>query len=75
MTVLLRCRVEDRMKQAADQISQKMGTSTEELVRIFLAALVQGRKMPFLPSAETEEDEMLGPVERRREVADFFHEN
>ena len=75
MTVLLRCRVEDRMKQAADQISQQMGTSTEELVRIFLAALVQGRKMPFLPSAETEEDEVLGPVQRRREMVEFFDEN
>ena len=63
------------MKQAADEISQKMGAFTEELVRIVLAALVQGRKMPFLPSAETEEDEMLGPVERRRAMAEFFDEN
>ena len=63
------------MKLAADEISQKMGTSTEELVRIFLAALVQGRKRPFLLSAETEENEMLGPVERWRAMAEFFDEN
>ncbi len=75
MTVLLRCRVEERLKESADQITERMGTTTEEVVRMFLSALVQGRKMPFLPAAETEEDEMLGPVERRREMGEVFHEN
>lgn len=32
-------------------------------------------KLGITPQAETEEDEMLGPIERRRELADFLSEN
>ena len=52
-----------------------MGTSTSELVRIFLKAVVKTGQLQSTPKAESEADEMLGPLERRREMLDYFHEN
>jgi len=34
--------------------------------------VVKTGQLPFTPKAESEEDEMLGPIERRREMLDHF---
>jgi addiction module RelB/DinJ family antitoxin len=75
MTEMFRCRVDKAVLQKAHELSQEMGTSTSELVRIFLKALVKTGQLPFTPKGETEEDEMLGPIKRRREMLDYFHEH
>ena len=68
---MFRCRVDKAVLQRAHELSQEMGTSTSELVRIFLKALVKTGQLPFMPKGETEEDERLGPVKRRREMLDY----
>ena len=75
MTEMLRCRVDKTILKRAHEISEQMGTSTSELVRIFLKAVVKTGQLPFTPKAEAEEDEMLGPIERRREMLYYFHEH
>jgi addiction module RelB/DinJ family antitoxin len=75
MTEMLRLRVDKRLLKNAHEVSQEMGTSTAELVRIFLKALVKNRQLPFIPKTETEEDELLGPIERRRMMADYLNES
>jgi len=75
MTEMFKCRIEKDLLDSAREVSRQMGTSTAELVRIFLKALVKSRQLPFTPSAETEEDEALGPVERRRKMMDYFGES
>jgi addiction module RelB/DinJ family antitoxin len=75
MTEMFRCRVDKTVLKRAHEISEQMGTSTSELVRIFLKAVVKTGQLPFTPKAETEEDEMLGPLKRRREMLDYFHEH
>lgn len=75
MTETFRCRVDKDLLEKADELSQQMGTSTSELVRIFLKALVKTGQLPFTPKGETEEDEMLGPIGRRREMLDYFHDH
>ena len=72
---MLRCRVDKTILKRAHEISEQMGTSTSELVRIFLKAVVKTGQLPFTPKAEAEEDEMLGPIERRREMLYYFHEH
>ena len=72
---MFRCRVEKDLLKKAHEVSEEMGTSTAELVRIFLKALAKNRQLPFTPRAESEEDEMLGPIERRREMLDYLNEH
>ena len=72
---MFRCRVDKALLQRAHELSHEMGTSTSELVRIFLKALVKTGQLPFAPKGETGLDEVLGPIERRREMLDYFHEH
>ena len=71
MTEMFRCRVDKAVLQRAHELSQEMGTSTSELVSIFLKALVKTGQLPFTPKGESEEDGMLGPIEHRREMLDY----
>jgi addiction module RelB/DinJ family antitoxin len=75
MTEMFRCRVDKSLLKGAHKVSEEMGTSTAELVRVFLKALVKARQLPFTPRAESEEEEMLGPKKRRREMLDYFGES
>jgi addiction module RelB/DinJ family antitoxin len=75
MTEMFRCRVEKDLLDEAHRISKEMGTSTSELVRIFLKAMVKSGQLPFTPNATNEEDEVLGPITRRREMLDYLHES
>jgi addiction module RelB/DinJ family antitoxin len=73
MTVLFRARMDKRLLKQADEICREMGLNTQEAVRLFLATLVRRRELPFKVSAETPEDELLQPRERRREILDSFY--
>jgi addiction module RelB/DinJ family antitoxin len=75
MTQVFRCRVEKNLLKRAQKIADEMGTSTSELVRIFLTALVKSGQLPFTPRAGTKEDEALGPLARRREMLEYFGEH
>ena len=65
MTETFRCRVDKSLLRSAKKVSAEMGTSTSELVRIFLKALVKNRQLPFALRAESEEDEMLGRLQKK----------
>ncbi len=69
---MFRCRVEKDLLRKAHKISDEMGTSTSELVRIFIKTLVKQRRLPFDLTAESEADQIVGPIARRREVLDLF---
>ena len=72
MTEMFRCRVDKPLLKAAHQVSDELGTSTAELVRIFLKALVKTQGLPFAMRSLTEEDEVVGPIERRRAMQELF---
>lgn len=72
MTEMFRCRVDKALLKRARKVADDMGTSTSELVRMFLKALAKSGQLPFTPQAGTEEEEMLGPVARRRQMMDYF---
>ncbi|MDR0888814.1 MAG: type II toxin-antitoxin system RelB/DinJ family antitoxin [Coriobacteriales bacterium] len=48
---VLNVRIDTAEKQAADKLFSKMGTSTSEAVRMFLAEAIAAQKMPFVPKS------------------------
>ena len=74
MTEMFRCRIDRSLLRKADQVSHQMGTTTSELVRIFLRRLATQKALPFSSTPKSEEDEVLGPLVRRRALANLFHE-
>ena len=47
MTVLFRCRIEKPLLDKANRVSKRLGTSTSEMVRIFVAQISRTGKMPL----------------------------
>ena len=75
MTAMFRCRVDKALLKRAQEVAHEMGTSTSELVRIFLKALAKSGQLPFTPKEGSQEEEALGPLARRREMLDYFSEH
>jgi len=73
MNTLFRARVDKRLLREARQICSEMGLDTQEAFRLFLAALVRRREMPFKLTTETPEDELLQPRNRRAEILESFY--
>lgn len=73
MTVLFRARVDKRLLRQAQAICEEMGLDTQEAVRLFLAAVVRRRELPFKVSTETPEDELLQPQARRASLLESFY--
>ncbi len=72
---MFRCRVDRALLKRAQQVAREMGTSTSELVRIFFKAVAKTGQLPFTPKEDSQEEEALGPLARRREMLDFFSEH
>jgi addiction module RelB/DinJ family antitoxin len=57
MTVLFRCRVEKPLLKKAEKVTQSLGTSTGEMVRIFLAQIARTGRVPL--KLEVENNDIL----------------
>jgi antitoxin component of RelBE/YafQ-DinJ toxin-antitoxin module len=66
MTVLFRCRVQKPLLAKADAVTKKLGTSTPEMFRIFVAEIARTGKVPV--SLKTSESENLIDVRRRNKI-------
>ena len=66
MTVLFRCRVEQPLLKKADAVTKSLGTSTAEMVRIFVAEIARTGKVPVSLKASEEDD--LVDVQRRNKI-------
>ncbi len=66
MTVLFRCRVERPLLKKADAVTKSLGTSTAEMVRIFVAEIARTGEVPV--SLKTSDDDMLVDVQRRNKI-------
>jgi antitoxin component of RelBE/YafQ-DinJ toxin-antitoxin module len=66
MTVLFRCRVEKPLLAKANAVTKSLGTSTAEMVRIFVAEIARTGKVPVNLNASENED--LVDVPRRNKI-------
>jgi len=51
-------------------VAKEIGTSPGEVVRLMFTQMVKRRAIPFRLSADSPEDEVLGPVHRRAAMWD-----
>jgi antitoxin component of RelBE/YafQ-DinJ toxin-antitoxin module len=65
MTVLFRCRIEKPLLDKANKVTRQLGTSTAEMIRIFVAQIARTGKVPL--KLQTQPHDLLG-VERRNQI-------
>lgn len=67
-------RIDRKLASEARRITEEMGTTPGEVVRLLFAQLVKRRAIPFPLQADSPEEEFLGSAERRSKMWDSFDE-
>jgi antitoxin component of RelBE/YafQ-DinJ toxin-antitoxin module len=66
MTVLFRCRVQKPLLSKADAVTRKLGSSTAEMFRVFVAEIARTGRVPV--SLNISEDDNLTDRRRRNKI-------
>jgi antitoxin component of RelBE/YafQ-DinJ toxin-antitoxin module len=66
MTVLFRCRVEKPLLAKANAVTKSLGTTTAEMVRVFVAEIARTGKVPV--SLKVSDGDDLVDVARRNKI-------
>ena len=73
MTVLFRCRIEKPLLDKANRVSKRLGTSTSEMVRIFVTQMARTGKVPLKLDAG-QDDAIAGAWEKRATMLESFYD-
>lgn len=73
MSVLFRCRVEKPVLEKANKVTSQLGTSTSEMVRIFLTQIARTGKVPLKLDPDAE-NASIAPWEKRAAVLESFYD-
>ena len=73
MSVLFRCRIDPEVLSKADKITGKLGTSTPEMVRIFVTQIARTGKVPVSLESGAE-DKLAGPWKQRASTLESFYD-
>jgi antitoxin component of RelBE/YafQ-DinJ toxin-antitoxin module len=73
MTVLFRCRIEKPLLDKANRVSKRLGTSTSEMVRIFVTQMARTGKVP-LRLDTGQDDAIAGTWEKRAAILESFYD-
>ncbi len=73
MTVLFRCRIEKPLLDKANRVTRRLGTSTSEMVRIFVTQMARTGKVPL--RLDTRPDEAIAVAwEQRAATLESFYD-
>ena len=64
--MLFRCRVEKPLLAKANAVTKSLGTSTAEMVRIFVSEIARTGKVPV--RLNTSKDDTLPDIQRRNKI-------
>ncbi len=70
MTEMFRCRMDRKLLKQATRVTDQIGTTPGEVVRMMFRQLVKRRAVPFPLTADAPEDEVLSSPERRARLWD-----
>ncbi len=63
---MFRCRIDRKLLSEATRVSEEIGTTPEEIVRLLFAQLVKARRVPFALAADAPDDELVDMARRNR---------
>jgi|GEM_PF-1445312 len=66
MTVLFRCRVDPKLLKRAANVTEKLGTSLPEMVRIFVAEVARTGSVPLSLSTQSGREALINKAARDR---------
>ncbi len=69
---MFRVRIERSLIAEASKVAEEIGTTPGEVVRLLFKQMVKRRAIPFPLNADSPEDEVVGPAQRRAELAKMF---
>lgn len=64
MSIVWRVRIDEDVLNRADRVTKRLGTSTQEMVRIFVTQIAKSGKVPL----KLETDDQLIDVRRRNKI-------
>ena len=70
MTELFRVRIEQDLLAEASKVAEEIGIAPGDVVRLLFKQMVKRRAVPFPLTADTPEDEVVGPLKRRVKLWD-----
>ena len=73
MTVLFRCRIEKPLLDKANRVTKRLGTSTSEMVRIFVTQMARTGKVPLKLDASGN-DSLMESWEKRATTLESFYD-
>lgn len=71
--MLFRCRIEKPLLDQANRVAEQLGTSTSEMVRIFVTQMAKTGKVP-LRLDPLPDDPVAGPWEARAATLEAFYD-
>jgi antitoxin component of RelBE/YafQ-DinJ toxin-antitoxin module len=75
MTVLFRCRVEKPLLKKVNSVTQRLGTDTGEVFRIFLAEIARTGRVPVRMALEPDGDPVSSWEQRAATLESFYDES
>ncbi|MDE2100720.1 MAG: type II toxin-antitoxin system RelB/DinJ family antitoxin [Patescibacteria group bacterium] len=72
MTEIFRVRIEQDLIAEAAKVTEEIGTTPGDVVRLMFKQMVKRRTIPFPLNADSPEEEAVGPKERRAKLAGMF---
>lgn len=71
MTEVFRCQIEQSLLKEAEAVSEEIGTTPAEVVRLTFTQLVKRRALPFPLTADAPVDGLLDKTRRNRVLRDL----
>ena len=75
MRTLFRARIEAQLLRRAESVCERMGTTSQDAVRMFLRALVNEGRFPWTPGNPTSQDAIPSAKKRATVLDSFYDEN
>ncbi len=72
MSYLWRVRIDEKILDRADRVTERLGTSTQEMVRILVAKIAQTGTVPL--ELGLGDDRLMSPWEQRAKTLESFYD-